>query len=234
MSDQSIWKMLHLLNLYARDDGSGDFILSQSELKGAGIDCWSDTVRPVFDGGAVERTPTGHYKLANGVGLVLERCVVGNKRWQSAAELRVDYPSVFVIMPFSESWSDGVWSELIAPAAAQANLACVRGDTPVRVSDLTNTVWGAIVSAGLILADLSVPNVNVFYELGLAHALGKDVFILKQKGVRLAADFGGAHFYEYDANRPDDSRQELTQALAQWGQNSTVLGVAALAVRAGK
>jgi hypothetical protein len=70
-------------------------------------------------------------------------------------------------MPFSEAWSNRVWNDLITPAIQQAGLAYVRGDMPVRVTDLTNTVWNEIISAGLVLADLSSANVNVFYELGL-------------------------------------------------------------------
>jgi hypothetical protein len=229
MSDQSIWKMLHLLRLYARDDGSGDRTLSEGQLFNAGVDCTPDTIEPAVRGHAVERSSTGRYKLGSGADLILERCVVGKKRWQNAAEFRVDDPSVFVIMPFNEAWSDKVWRELIEPAVVQANFACVRGDMPVRVADLTNTVWNEIVSAGLILADLSAPNVNVFYELGLAHALGKDVFILKQNDVRLAADFGGAHFYEYDRSRPGDARPHLVRSLVGWATANGVAGVAALA-----
>jgi hypothetical protein len=229
MSDQSIWKMLHLLRNHARDVDPDGLVLNGAELRAAGVDCFSDTVQPVVDSGAVERLPTGSYRLGKAARFVLDHCVVGNKRWQTASELRTDYPSAFVIMPFSESWSDDVRNQLIEPAVAEAGLACVRGDMPVRVADLTNTVWNAIVSAGLVIADLSAPNMNVFYELGLAHALGKDAFILKQRGVQLAADFGGAHYYEYDRGQPGAARQMLTDALSQWAVDHSAAGVRALA-----
>jgi hypothetical protein len=228
MSDQAIWKTLHLLRLYARDLGPGGRGLSEVELDAAGIDSFPDTIWPLVDSGAVERLPTGHLTLGRAARFVLDHCIVGNKRWVAAGELRVDYPSAFVIMPFSESWSDDVWNQLIAPAVAQAGLACVRGDVPLRVADLTNTVWNAIASAGLVIADLSAPNVNVYYRLGLAHALGRDTFILKQRGVQLAADFGGTHYYEYDRGQPGAARQLLTNALGQWAADHRTAGVYAL------
>jgi hypothetical protein len=228
MSDQSTWKMLHLLRLYARDDGTGDWTLSGAELDAAGVDCFSDTIQPAINGLAVERSSTGRFRLGSGARVVLDQCVVGNKRWSNSREFRVDYPSVFVIMPFSEAWSNRVWDELITPAIEQAGLACVRGDMAVRVTDLTNTVWNEIISAGLVLADLSSPNVNVFYELGLAHALGKDTFILKQGDVTLAADFRGAHIYAYDRAQPADAVPELVEALQNWATEKKIAGVVAL------
>ena len=176
----------------------------------------------------MERSPTGRFKLGSGARLVLDQCIVGNKRWSNSREFRVDHPSVFVIMPFSEAWSNKVLGELITPAVEQAGLACIRGDMPVRVSDLTNTVWTEIIKAGLILADLSSVNANVFYELGLAHALGKDAFILKQRGINLPADFGGSHFYEYDRTEPSDALPQLLAALQKWATDNKVTGVAAL------
>jgi hypothetical protein len=228
MSDQSTWKMLHLLRLYAHDDGTGDWTLSAAELDAAGVDCIPDTIQPVIDRHAVERSPTGRFKLGSGARLVLDQCVVGNKRWSNSREFRVDYPSVFVIMPFSETWSNKVLNELIMPAIEQAGLACIRGDMPVRVTDLTNTVWTEIIKAGLVLADLSSVNANVFYELGLAHALGKDTFVLKQRDVTLPADFGGSHFYEYDRAQPGNTLPQLLAALRDWATDNKVAGVAAL------
>jgi hypothetical protein len=228
MSDKSIWKMLHLLRLYARHQGSRDLTLSEAQLIAAGVNCFPDTIQPAIDSRAVEWSAQGHFKLGSAARMVLDFGVVGKKRWENAAEFRVDHPSVFVIMPFSEVWSDKVWNELIKPAIEQAGLACVRGDIPVRVADLTNTVWAAIVGAGLILADLSSLNANVFYELGLAHALGKDTFILKQSGVTLPADFSGAHFYEYDRSQPGSALPQLVGALQNWAADNKAAGVAAL------
>jgi hypothetical protein len=41
-------------------------------------------------------------------------------------------------------------------------------------------IWKAINSAGLIIADVTTKNANVFYELGIAHVQNKDVLLLSQ------------------------------------------------------
>ena len=128
----------------------------------------------------------------------------------------VDYPEVFVIMPFSEDWSSNVYASIIEPAVRGAGLACVLGDTLPRVGDLGQGLWNQIMRAGLVIAEVSVPNVNVFYELGITHAIGKDAVLLKQKDAELPADFGGAHYYEYDLTDADSARKMICQELKKW------------------
>jgi predicted nucleotide-binding protein len=70
------------------------------------------------------------------------------------------------------------------------------------------------------VADVSVPNPNVYYEIGLTTALGKPVFMFKQKGVQLPADFGGVHYYEYDLVDLAAGAQDLTTALEKWAQHA--------------
>jgi hypothetical protein len=229
MSQQSIWKMLHLLRLYARPDRRGGRTLSETDVERAGVHCVPDTIEPLTFSGAVEAVGLQHYRLSSAARMVLDQCVVASKRWTSKAELQVDVPSVFVIMPFSEPWSNTVWNRMMRPAIRGAGLVAVRGDMPIRVTDLNNTVWDSLLSAGLVIADISVANANVFYELGLAHALGRDVFLMKQHGVRLPADFGGAHYYEYELTRLPRARQELARNLARWARDNRVTAVAALA-----
>jgi len=79
--------------------------------------------------------------------------------------------------------------------------------------------------SGLVVAEVTVPNPNVFYEIGLAHALGKDCFILKQRNVRVPTDFGGSHYYEYDLNDLDTGRENLQREIETWAIDNSVEGV---------
>jgi hypothetical protein len=193
MSDRSMWKLLHLLYTVPPRRKPG---LSYSELTKAGIDCDPDTVQPLVQSGAIEQMGD-RYVLSAAAQSILRTCVVANRRWGSW-DIWVDYPKVFVVMPFSEPWSRDVYSKMIRPAVKEAGLECVRGDTSLRVGDLTQNIWNEVLQAGVIVADVSALNANVFYELGLAHALGKEVFIFKRKDAKIPADFGGAHYYEYE------------------------------------
>ena len=222
MSDRESWKMLHLL--YTLKPGIPG--LSAAELDHAGVDCGPDTIQPLVEAGAVVYG-NNCYSLTEGAQKILQSCVVANRRW-SGKDMWVDYPQVFVVMPFGEPWSDDVYQKMIKPAVEGANFTCVRGDTALRVGDLTQTIWSALMQAGLIVADVSVPNVNVFYEIGLTHALGKDVFLLKQKTARVPADFGGAHYYEYELGQLDAGREQLRDEIEKWARENRTDGVKAI------
>ena len=51
-------------------------------------------------------------------------------------DIRVDYPEVFVVMPFSQTWSNDVYANFFEPAIKAASFIVSRGDTIVRVGDL--------------------------------------------------------------------------------------------------
>ncbi len=55
---------------------------------------------------------------------------------------------------------------------------CVRGDTNISTGNLINKIRSNIEEADVLIADCSGGNPNVFYELGIAHALGKQVLLI--------------------------------------------------------
>jgi predicted nucleotide-binding protein len=89
-------------------------------------------------------------------------------------------------------------------------------------------VWSDILQAGIVIAELSTPNPNVFYELGLVHALGKDTVILKEKAVKLPADFLGTLYVEYDAGDKQKALKDLQVQLEAWKEREKIDGVARL------
>jgi nucleoside 2-deoxyribosyltransferase len=46
--------------------------------------------------------------------------------------------------------------------------------------ELVEKIYDSIRAANVIIAEVSVPNPNVFYEIGFAHALGKPVVLLSR------------------------------------------------------
>ena len=195
MSNRSQWKMLHLLYTLPPSNQQG---LTYAELSEVGIDCSADTIQPLITSGAVHIL-NDRFLLSNPAIGILTNCIVANRRW-SSNDIWVDYPKAFVIMPFRETWSKNVYDNFIKLSIEDSGLQCSRGDTSLRIGDLAQNIWNEILQAGVIIADVSSLNANVFYEIGLAHALGKEVFLLKQKDKKVAADFGGSHYYEYDLN----------------------------------
>jgi len=220
MSDRASWKMLHLL--YTLRPGVEG--LTSDQLLLAGINCNPDTVVPLLDGEAITVDASGIYTLTKAARKILQTCIVANPRWPGR-DILVDQPKAFVVMPFSESWSDKVFQDMIQPALEEVGFGCVRGDTPPRVGDLAQTIWSALAEAGIVIADVSVPNPNVFYEIGLTHALGKDCFVIKQRQTTVPADFGGAHYYEYDLASLAAGKELLAREINTWASEQAVGGV---------
>jgi hypothetical protein len=88
-------------------------------------------------------------------------------------------PHAFVAMPFGiKSGADGqpidfnrVYREFIAPALDSAGLESLRADEGIRAGDIRTDMFQELLVADLVLADLSIDNPNVWYELGVRHAL---------------------------------------------------------------
>lgn len=76
----------------------------------------------------------------------------------------------FTIMPFG-GWFDDYYESIYCPAIEAAGLKPCRADDLYRPSTIVTDIWSYTQTAKLVLADLSGKNPNVFYELGLAHAL---------------------------------------------------------------
>jgi tetratricopeptide (TPR) repeat protein len=64
-----------------------------------------------------------------------------------------------------------VYAELIQPALVQAGLEPFRADQEVRAGDIRTDMFQELLLADLVLADLTIDNPNVWYELGVRHAL---------------------------------------------------------------
>jgi hypothetical protein len=218
MSKHQEWKMLHLLYTYARRTGTGDRrVLTEQELTSAGVHCDPDSRQVLEDAGVVTRVGN-EYELSKPARKILSTFTVAQGP-QDSIDIRVDYPEVFVVMPFTQVWSNDVFIKMFKPGIEDAGFAVSRGDSIVRVGDLGTNVWRSITQAGLIVADVSVPNPNVYYEIGLADALGKPVFLFKQDTVTLPADFGGVHYYEYVLTELTAGRQRLSTELKKWAEH---------------
>jgi len=88
----------------------------------------------------------------------------------------------FVLMPFAELADvQKVYEDHVKPLLeGRCGLRCQRADDIYDISGVMQSVWEGINRARVIIADLTERNPNVFYELGIAHTLGKPVIMLTQ------------------------------------------------------
>jgi hypothetical protein len=108
----------------------------------------------------------------------------------------------FVIMPFG-GWPDDYYDSIYSPAITSMNLEPHRADDLFRPSTITNDIWSYTKSAKLLLADLTGKNPNVFYELGLAHALAKPVILIAASMEDIPFDLRALRIIIYDKNAPN-------------------------------
>jgi hypothetical protein len=87
----------------------------------------------------------------------------------------------FIIRPFGEKNNidfDTVERDLIAPALKKLN---IKGRTTAeifRAGNIRVDMFQRLLTADLIIADISIHNANVYYELGIRHALRDKITIL--------------------------------------------------------
>lgn len=84
----------------------------------------------------------------------------------------------FVMQPFDAASFDRRYEEIFAPAIREAGLAPYRVDQDPKVSIPIQEIENGIRDAQLCLADITLDNPNVWFELGFAIACKKEVVLL--------------------------------------------------------
>ena len=84
----------------------------------------------------------------------------------------------FVMMPFSPPLGD-YYSQIFEPAITKAGLSAMRADNDIfGTGKIIDQIWNGINNSKVLIAELSQRNPNVYYELGIAHALKKPVVLV--------------------------------------------------------
>lgn len=110
-----------------------------------------------------------------------QRALLADPIWQGRNFPREgDY--CFVLMPFADTMDlQDVYAKHVKRVIEErCGLRCERADDIYGISGVMQSVWEGINRARLLLADLTAKNSNVFYELGIAHTLGKPVIMITQ------------------------------------------------------
>ena len=83
-------------------------------------------------------------------------------------------------------------------------------------------ILNAITRAAFILADVSEPRPNVYYELGYAQALGKDVIVTAQQGTQLPFDIYDVPAILWDSQHTLETRlrEELSRIAQKFGREA--------------
>ena len=97
-------------------------------------------------------------------------------------------PHAFIAMPFgAKPGADGklidfnrIYAALLKPALEDAGFEVFRADDEQRAGDIRTDMFQELLVADLVVADLTLDNPNVWYELGVRHALRARGVVLVQ------------------------------------------------------
>jgi hypothetical protein len=128
---------------------------------------------------------------------------------------------VFIVRPFGTKSGidfDRVEAELIRPAIREAGFTGGTTGEFIQQGNIRTDMFEELLIADLVIADISIHNANVFYELGIRHALrDKRTFLINSKGDEVPFDLKTDRYLPYDASNPAATVETLVKALkATW------------------
>lgn len=118
--------------------------------------------------------------------------------------------SCFVIMGFGEKTDfqsnpqrvlnlNRTYEDIIKPVVEEAGHSCVRADEIIHSTVIDKPMYDNLLSADLVIADLSTANVNAVYELGVRHALRPQrTIVLAEKNFSFPFDLNHLSILKYE------------------------------------
>lgn len=134
----------------------------------------------------------------------------------------------FIIMPYgrkrygrsSSVDFERVYSELIESTLTELGLRYERADRIDEAGWIQPRMFERIYEANVAIVDITTLNANVFYELGIRHALAEDVTVLiKRTGAPIPFNIEGLAVIDYDLDRLDEAKKKI----ADYIQNGLML-----------
>ncbi|MCB1907994.1 MAG: tetratricopeptide repeat protein [Rhodocyclaceae bacterium] len=137
-----------------------------------------------------------------------------------------DHKRCFVMMPFGKKLDasgrevdfDEVYETFIKPTIESEGLESIRCDEVDEAGNIHNRMFQLIWRAEVAIADVSIPNPNVFYELGIRHALHKAVtVIIRNRNAKLPFNIANLNAIEYDFDRgahDEEARRRIRRAVS--------------------
>jgi hypothetical protein len=90
----------------------------------------------------------------------------------------------------------------ISQLVKSIGLTVRRADDFFTAHQIMKDVWTAICRTRIVIADCTGRNPNVFYEIGMAHTVGKPVILITQNEADVPFDLRHIRFIEYKYTPP--------------------------------
>jgi hypothetical protein len=123
---------------------------------------------------------------------------------------RIDPTLVSVMMPFDPALTPVY--DTLRETAERFGLQCRRADNFWEHPAIIQDIVTLIDRSRVVICDCSQRNANVFYEIGIAHTLGREVILITQNAADVPFDLGHLRYVPYLNNA--EGRRALGEALA--------------------
>lgn len=122
----------------------------------------------------------------------------------------------FVIMPFSEERKE-VYKHGIAPACQRAGFAALRVDEVKGHFNINRKIIENIFNSAAVIAEITDHNPNVFYEMGVAHAIANKTIMIAQNAKDLPFDISNYRclIYKQSVDGLKLLQDEIVESLAE-------------------
>lgn len=108
-----------------------------------------------------------------------------------------------------------VYHHIIKPACIKANFSPIRADDVASSNYIIIDILQKIISADMLLCDISGRNPNVLYELGVRHAFNLPTIIIKDNRTVNIFDIQGLRNTSYDENLRVDQVESNIEAISK-------------------
>ena len=107
----------------------------------------------------------------------------------------VDPKQIAVMMPFDAKF-DKIYERIVS-TVGNSSYQCRRADDIWKNPAIIQDVVSLIDASRAVIVDCSDRNPNVFYELGIAHTLGREVILITQSASDIPFDIGHLRYIRY-------------------------------------
>lgn len=106
------------------------------------------------------------------------------------------------------------YSYIIKNAILKANpsLEVIRADEELNPSSISNDIFTKLMHSRYVIADITYPNPNVFYELGIRHAIKPGTILIREK-VDFSIPFDISHLRHLEYTQEPSGMDKLAEQL---------------------
>lgn len=144
---------------------------------------------------------------------------IGPKVFSVESIYKQESDLVSVMMPFGAEFNSVL--SALQSATSALGLRCVRADDIWEHHTIVQDIVNLIAKARVVVCDCSGKNANVFYEIGIAHSLGKEVLLIAQSENDVPFDLLHLRYIRY---LPNNEGLEALSAAVQSRLRTVIAG----------